>query len=93
MLAIKLRRVGKRGQPSFRLVVSETRSKLQGKFVEDLGWYNPHTRAADIKGERVSYWVGNGAQPTEAVWKILRRFKVTQSKSDSDNTKVGNKSA
>lgn len=71
MLAIKLRRVGKKGQASFRVVVAEKRSKLQGKFVEDLGWLNPHTDSFNLKKERVEYWLKVGAQPTDSVHNLL----------------------
>lgn len=73
MLAIKLRTVGKKHQRSFRVVVQEKKAKLQGKFVEDLGWYNPHTNAHKIDAERVSYWVKAGAQPTKTVTDLLKK--------------------
>jgi len=78
MLAIKLRNVGKKRQRSYRLVVLEKRSKLQGQFVEDLGWYNPHTKEANLKNDRISYWVGVGAQPTDTVHNLLLKNGVIQ---------------
>jgi small subunit ribosomal protein S16 len=71
MLAIKLRPVGKKKQISFRIVVVPKRSKLKGRFVEDLGWYNPHTDLFSVNKERAQYWVGEGAQPTDSVHNIL----------------------
>lgn len=71
MLAIKLKRVGKKHQASFRLVVMEKRSKLEGRFVEDLGWWNPHTDTYEVKKERVTYWLGVGVKPTPTVWNLL----------------------
>jgi small subunit ribosomal protein S16 len=71
MLAIKLKRIGKKKQASFRVVVMPKRSKLLGEFVEDLGWYNPHTDEKNIKTDRAEYWLGVGAQPTETVYNIL----------------------
>lgn len=76
MLAIKLRRVGKKGQASFRVVVAEKRSKLQGKFTEDLGWLNPHTDSFNLKKERVEYWLKVGAQPTDSVHNLLVKAGV-----------------
>jgi len=76
MLAIKLKRIGKKGQASFRLIVSEKRSKVNGRCVEDLGWYNPHTNNFKINMEQVSYWVKNGAQPTPSVKNILKKYKA-----------------
>jgi small subunit ribosomal protein S16 len=76
MLAIKLRRVGKKGQVSFRVAVMEKRSKLQGKFVEDLGWWNPHFDKSEINKERASYWLKVGAQPTPTVHNLFVRKKI-----------------
>jgi len=76
MLAIKLRRVGKKKQASFRVVVAEKRSKLQGKFVEDLGWFNPHTDSFSLNKERVEYWLKVGAQPTDSVHNLLVRAAI-----------------
>jgi small subunit ribosomal protein S16 len=71
MLAIKLKRIGKKHQASFRIIVAEKRSKLQGRYVEDLGWWNPHSDKFEIKKERADYWVKNGAQPTDSVFNLL----------------------
>lgn len=71
MLAIKLQRVGRKHQPSYRLVVAEARSKMAGPPVEDLGSYQPATKAAAFKKERISYWLGVGAQPTVTVHNLL----------------------
>lgn len=76
MLAIKLRRIGKKGQASFRLVVSEKKSKLQGKFVEDLGWINPHTDIVRVSEERVRHWVGRGAELTPSAARYLAKVKT-----------------
>lgn len=73
MLAIKLRRIGKKHQPSFRVIVAEKRSKLQGRFVEDIGWFNPQTKESKINQERVNYWLKNGAQPTDSIHNLLVR--------------------
>ena len=71
MLAIKLQRIGKKHQPSYRLVVAESRSKMAAPPVEDLGSYNPFTKAATFKKERVAHWVKMGAQPTVKVHNLL----------------------
>ena len=71
MLAIKLQRIGKKHQPSYRLVVAPARSKMAGPPVEDLGSYHPKTKAAAFKKERVFYWLGVGAQPTVSVHNLL----------------------
>jgi small subunit ribosomal protein S16 len=71
MLAIKLQRGGKKHQPSYRFVVAERRSKMAAPPVEDLGSYNPFTKAAMVNKERVSYWITKGAQPTLSVHNLL----------------------
>ncbi|MBI3589671.1 MAG: 30S ribosomal protein S16 [Candidatus Liptonbacteria bacterium] len=71
MLAIKLQRIGKKHQPSYRLVVALKRSKLGGPPVEDLGSYNSFTKAVSVKKERVKHWLGVGAQPTVTVHNLL----------------------
>ncbi len=76
MLAIKLRRVGKKGQASFRLVAAEARSKATGAFVEDLGWINPHTNKFEFKKERISHWLKNGAQPTETAKSYIKKSGI-----------------
>jgi small subunit ribosomal protein S16 len=80
MLAIKLRNVGKKHQRSFRIVVQERRSKLQGKFVEDLGWWSPRSDKAEIKNDRAAYWVSVGAQPSETVRQLLKKYKIGNTK-------------
>lgn len=71
MLAIKLQRIGKKHQPSYRLVVAEARSKMAAPPVEDLGSYNPSTKATTFKKDRVTHWVKMGAQPTVTVHNLL----------------------
>jgi small subunit ribosomal protein S16 len=71
MLAIRLNRIGKKHQPSYRLVVSERRSKLGGPPAEDLGFYNPFTKATGFRQERIRYWLGIGAKPTVTVHNLL----------------------
>lgn len=73
MLAIKLQRTGKKHQAMYRLVVGEKRSKLNGRQTEDLGWYNPHTKKAEFKADRVKYWLSTGAQPTATVRVLLKK--------------------
>lgn len=88
MLAIKFKRIGKKGQASFRVVVIEKRSKVQGRFAEDLGWFDPKTDKAEINGERALYWMKVGAQPTDSVYNILVKRGVIKGKKRSvHNTK------
>lgn len=73
MLAIKLKRIGKKGQAAFRVVVAEAKSKLKGKFIEDLGWVDPHTDKFEINKERVNFWIKNGARATETVRRLMSK--------------------
>lgn len=71
MLAIKLQRRGKKHQPSYRLVVQEKHSKLNGDFIDDLGHYNPKIKETKINSARVNYWIGVGAKATPTVHNML----------------------
>ena len=71
---IKLMRLGKMREPHYRIVVADSRTKRDGRSIETIGEYHPKADPSIIRvdGERVSYWLGVGAQPTEAVAAILR---------------------
>lgn len=75
MLKIRLRRVGAKKQPSYRIVVADSRSPHTGGFVEIVGFFNPRTEppTVEVKGDRVQYWLGQGAQPTDAVRRLLEK--------------------
>lgn len=76
MLAIKLKSAGKKHQRSFRVVIQEKHSKSAGKFMEDLGWYNPHTDKFEINSDRVVYWLSVGAQPTKTTSDVIKKAKI-----------------
>jgi len=80
MLAIKLQRIGKKGQPSYRLVIAEKKSKLKSPPVEDIGSYNPLTKKVTLDKERAGYWVKVGAQPTLTMHNLLVREGVLDAK-------------
>ncbi len=73
MLRIRLTRTGKKGQPSYRIVVTEITAKRDGRIVERIGHYNPLTEPSEylIQEERALYWLSKGAQPTDAVERLL----------------------
>ena len=71
MLVIKLQRRGKKHQPSYRVVVQEKHSKLNGDFIDDLGSYDPKSKEAQIKGDRVAHWISVGAKATPTVNNLL----------------------
>lgn len=76
MLAIKLQRIGKKHQPSYRVVVAQKKSKLGGPPVEDVGFYNPFTKVMTVKKERVLHWLGVGAKPSVSIHNLLVREKI-----------------
>ena len=77
---IRLKRVGKKKQPYYRVVVADIRSPRDGRLIEEIGTYNPHTQPSTFKvdAERVKYWLGTGAQPTETVRKLLHYNNVLE---------------
>lgn len=78
MLAIRLARVGKKKKPSYRVVVIDKRRPRNGRFVEVVGTYDPLKNPAEVKldGERIQYWLGRGAQPSDTVRSFLRNQKI-----------------
>ncbi len=80
MLAIKLRPTGKKHQRYFRIVVAEKKSKLQGRFTDDLGWVNPHTDTFEVRKERITEWLKNGATPTPSAHNVLVRAGLIKEK-------------
>lgn len=76
MLAIKLKRIGKKHQPDFRVIVAEKRMKMSGRYVEDLGWMNPKSKDFSIAKERAKYWLEKGAQPTDSVYNLLVKSEI-----------------
>jgi small subunit ribosomal protein S16 len=79
MVRIRLMRMGMKGQPSYRVVITDARSPRDGRFIENIGWYNPRTEPSTIKidGERARYWLGVGAQPSAAVVSLLKRAGIS----------------
>jgi small subunit ribosomal protein S16 len=71
---IRLKRMGKIRTPFYRIVVADSRTKRDGRVIEEIGTYNPKAEPSIIKvdGERAQYWLGVGAQPTEAVAALLK---------------------
>ena len=76
---LRLRRMGKKKQPIYKVVAADVRSPRDGKFLEVVGLYNPLTdpHTIEIKEDRVLYWLDNGAQPTNTVKSLLRQKGIT----------------
>ncbi len=80
MVKIRLRRMGAHKKPFYRVVVADARSSRDGRFIEELGYYNPMTDPADIKldSEKAKKWLDNGAQPTETVRSLFKKAGILQ---------------
>ena len=79
---IRLRRTGRKKQPTYRIVVADSRSPRDGKFIEVIGQYAPRQGelALNLKSDRVNYWLDNGAQPTDTVRSLLRKAGVLKAR-------------
>ncbi len=75
MVKIRLKRMGMKKAPFYRVVVSDSRTPRDGRFIEEIGYYNPVTEPAVIKfnEERAKHWIAVGAQPTETVRSLLKK--------------------
>ena len=80
MLKIRLRRMGAKKAPFYRVVVADSRYPRDGRFIEELGHYNPTTNPVEIKidVEKAQTWIKNGAQPTETVKSLLKKAGMTE---------------
>ncbi len=78
MVRIRLRRMGAKKAPFYRIVVADKRSPRDGRFIESIGTYNPNTQpeTVDLEMARAAYWLGTGAQPSDGVVRLLRRVKL-----------------
>jgi small subunit ribosomal protein S16 len=78
MVRIRLRRVGLKGQPSYRIVVADKEAPRDGRFLEIVGFYNPRTQphTVDLKEDRVYEWMSKGAQPSDSVVQVFNSVGV-----------------
>ena len=78
MVKIRLRRMGAKKAPFYRIVVADSRCPRDGRFIEEIGTYDPMAEGENIKVdlERAKYWVSNGAQPTETVRGLLTKVEA-----------------
>jgi small subunit ribosomal protein S16 len=80
MVRIRLRRIGLKGQPTYRIVAAEKEAPRDGRFLEILGFYNPRTHPSTIhvKEDRLFHWMKNGALPTESVEQLFRTAGIQE---------------
>lgn len=89
MVKIRLRRMGKKKQPVYRIVVADSHMPRDGRYIEALGFYDPKTEPSTIElnGERALYWLGQGAQPSNQVQNLMKikgvweQFEASRKKS------------
>ena len=81
---IRLRRVGRRKQPTYRIVVADKQSPRDGRFIESLGHYNPRTKPATIAvdAERARHWIDEGATPSDTVRGIFKKAGVLEASAE-----------
>ena len=77
MVKIRLRRMGAKKAPYYRIVVADSRAPRDGRFIEEVGTYNPAAESEKLKVnmDRVQYWIANGAQPTDTVRGLLKKVE------------------
>ena len=75
---MRLRRMGKKKAPTYRVVIADSRSPRDGRFIEEIGHYNPRTEPVEIviDAEKAQTWIKNGAQPTETVKALLKKSGI-----------------
>ena len=88
MLRIRLRRVGKKKQPSYRIVVADSRAPRDGRFIERVGFYNPRTDppTIEVDAEKATRWLQQGAQPSDPVRYMLQKLGVLKRAEDDAGT-------
>ena len=75
---IRLKRMGSKKKPFYRIVVADSRAPRDGKFIEEIGYYNPLTESKEIKvdAEKVNSWIKNGAKPTDTVNRLFKNNNI-----------------
>ena len=76
MLKLRLKRIGRKGSPSYRLVIMENKSRRDGRPVEEVGYYDPISKNYKFEAEKIQRWLSYGAQPTETVLALLKKSSI-----------------
>jgi len=99
MLKIRFQRIGKKNRPHFRLILTESRAAAKKKAKEILGFWDPLKKKGDVKAERVKYWLGIGAQPSDTAYNflvsrgIIRKAKIQVHKKKKETKGIKVKAA
>lgn len=85
---IRLKRIGAKKSPFYRIIVADSRSPRDGRFIEEIGYYNPLTEPKTVKidNERAQNWLGNGAKPTDSVDRLFKLSGVYEQEKEQENT-------
>lgn len=81
MLKLRLKRGGRKRNPSYRLVVMENSARRQGRPVDEVGYYNPITKQSYFNAEKITKWLSNGAKPTQTVANLLQKANIIEANS------------
>ena len=73
---IRLRRMGAKKAPTYRVIVADSRSPRDGRFIEEIGYFNPRTDEVKIDADKAKVWIKNGAQPTDTVRALLKKSNI-----------------
>jgi small subunit ribosomal protein S16 len=76
MLKLRLKKVGRKRQPSYRLVIMQTSNRRDGRAIDEVGYYNPITKKSSVNSEKIVKWLENGVQPTNTVKALLKKAKI-----------------
>nr|YP_009028664.1 ribosomal protein S16 [Asterionella formosa]AGH28214.1 ribosomal protein S16 [Asterionella formosa]WGN98924.1 ribosomal protein S16 [Asterionella formosa] len=78
MLKLRLKRAGRKGSPSYRLVIMEHSSRRDGRPIDEIGFYNPITKQSFFDVSKIEKWMSNGAKPSQTVLNLLLKAKIIQ---------------
>ncbi len=76
MLKLRLKRVGRKRSPAYRLVVMENSARRDGRPVEEVGYYDPISKKSKLEVEKIQKWLGHGAKPTQVVLSLLKKAEI-----------------
>ena len=78
MLKLRLRKIGRKGSPSYRIVIMENSTRRNGQTIDELGFYNPVSKQFHIDKYKVKKWLENGAKPTNTVKNLIKQLNLTE---------------
>ena len=76
MLKLRLKKIGRKRQPSYRIIIIPNTSRRDGKAIDEVGYYNPITKEVSFNSEKIIEWLKNGVQPTDTVKRLLQKAKI-----------------